>query len=193
VKKWKEVPFEEPAADAPETVVEEAADSTAPEEPQAPELEVIETLDYKALYEASDKQRAELMDRLMRTMADFDNFRKRVAKEKLTIFDDGARDALEKLLPVFDNLDRAMEAPEGTGDSLRKGIEMTQRQLGEILKNAGLEPVPAVGQPFDPNMHHAVAHVEDEAVGESVVVAELLKGYKYKDKVLRPSMVKVAN
>ncbi|MDR1643573.1 MAG: nucleotide exchange factor GrpE [Clostridiales bacterium] len=193
MKKWKEVPFEEPAADAPETVVEEAADSTAPEEPQAPELEVIETLDYKALYEASDKQRAELMDRLMRTMADFDNFRKRVAKEKLTIFDDGARDALEKLLPVFDNLDRAMEAPEGTGDSLRKGIEMTQRQLGEILKNAGLEPVPAVGQPFDPNMHHAVAHVEDEAVGESVVVAELLKGYKYKDKVLRPSMVKVAN
>jgi molecular chaperone GrpE len=189
VKKWKEVPFEEAAPE----VLEEAAETAVPEEPSAPELEVIETPDCKALLEASEKQKAELMDRLMRTMADFDNFRKRVAKEKLTIFDDGARDALEKLLPVFDNLDRAMEAPEGNGDSLRKGIEMTQRQLGEILKNAGLEAVPAVGQPFDPNMHHAVAHVEDESVGESVVVAELLKGYKYKDKVLRPSMVKVAN
>jgi molecular chaperone GrpE len=197
VKKWKD--GKEPIEKEP--IEEEAELAGAPEEetlPEGeaalePEPEVVEEPDYKTAYEEKEKQCVELLDRLQRSLAEFDNFRKRTIKEKLSIYDDGARDAYEKLLPVFDNLDRAMDVPDGKDSPLYKGIEMTLRQLGEIMKSAGLEAVPTVGQVFDPNVHHAVAHVEDESVGEGIVVAELQKGYKYKEKVLRPSMVKVAN
>jgi molecular chaperone GrpE len=147
----------------------------------------------KALLEEKEKERQDLIDRLQRTMAEFDNFRKRTLKEKMAIYDDGARDAYERLLPVFDNLERALEAPEGKDGSLRKGIEMTLKQLGDALKSAGVEAIPSLGEVFDPNVHHAVAHVEDESAGESVVVEVLQKGYRHQGKVIRPSMVKVAN
>lgn len=141
------------------------------------------------------RQNVDLMDRLQRVMAEFDNFRKRTLKEKASMYDDGVRDALEKLLPVTDNLERALASAsaEDQESGLYKGIEMTFRQWNEIIEKMGIAPAPGEGEAFDPNVHNAVAHVEDDALGESVIAEVLQKGYIYKDKVLRPSMVKVAN
>jgi len=150
-------------------------------------------VDWEATVREQEKITADLMDRLQRNMAEFDNYRKRTIKEKSVIYDDGVKDAIEKLLPVVDNFERALAAADDKENGLYKGIEMTFRQLSDILKRMGVEAVPGEGEPFNPNVHHAVAHVEDETLGESVVTEVLQKGYKYKDKVLRPGMVKVAN
>jgi len=138
---------------------------------------------------------ADLTDRLKRSMAEFDNFRKRSEKEKATMFDMGARSIVEKILPVVDNFERAMVAApkEGDGKAFADGITMIYNQLKKTLEDLGVKPIDCVGQPFDPNFHNAVMHVEDESLGENVVAEELLKGYMYKDSVLRHSMVKVAN
>jgi molecular chaperone GrpE len=114
-------------------------------------------------------------------------------KEKASMYDDGVRDTIEKLLPVVDNLERALTAADNKESGLYKGLDMTFRQLSELLTHIGIEPLPGQGAAFDPNMHNAVAHVEDESLGENIIVEELQKGYKYRDRVLRPSMVKVAN
>ena len=152
-----------------------------------------EAIDWEYAASEKEQQNLELVDRLQRTMAEFDNFRKRTIKEKASIYNDGVKDTIEQLLPVVDNFERAMSSSEDKENSLYKGLEMIYRQLCELLKGMGVEPVPGVGESFDHNVHHAVAHVEDETFGESVITEELLKGYKIKDKVLRPSMVKVAN
>lgn len=135
----------------------------------------------------------ELLDRLQRTMAEFDNFRKRTAKEKASMYGDGVRDAIEKLLPVIDNFERAMEAAPDRQGSFYTGVEMIYRQLTAALGEIGVEVLPGAGEAFDLNIHHAVAHVDDPAYGENIVIEELQKGYKYKDRVIRHSMVKVAN
>ena len=134
-----------------------------------------------------------LTDRLQRTMAEFDNFRKRTAKEKASMYDNGVRDAVEKFLPVADNLERALlsvESAEDRESPVYKGVEMIFRQTNQILCDMGLEPLPGEGEPFDPNCHDAVAS-EGEGDGEAVVAEVLQKGYRYGDKVVRPSMVKV--
>ena len=139
---------------------------------------------------------AEAQDRFQRTLAEFDNFRKRTMKEKASMYDDGVRDTIEKLLPIFDNLERAISSVDGKvseDDPLLKGVKLTERQLKEILAAMGVEEIKALGEKFDPNVHAAVAHVDDEAYGENEVILDMLKGYKYKDKVIRHSMVKVAN
>ncbi len=139
---------------------------------------------------------AEAQDRFQRTLAEFDNFRKRTMKEKASMYDDGVRDTIEKLLPIFDNLERAIGSVEGKvdeNDPLFKGVKLTDKQLKEILASMGVEEIKALGEKFDPNLHAAVAHVDDENYGENEVIIEMLKGYKYKDKVIRHSMVKVAN
>lgn len=135
----------------------------------------------------------ELLDRLQRTMAEFDNFRKRTAKEKASMYSDGVRDAIEKLLPVIDNFERAMEAAPDQQGSFYTGVEMIYRQLTAALDEIGVEVLPGAGEAFDLNIHHAVAHVDDPAYGENIVIEELQKGYKYKDRVIRHVMVKVAN
>ncbi len=139
---------------------------------------------------------AEAQDRFQRTLAEFDNFRKRTMKEKASMYDDGVRDTIEKLLPIFDNLERAISSVDGKvseDDPLLKGVKLTERQLKEILAAMGVEEIKALGEKFDPNVHAAVAHVDDDAYGGNEVVLDMLKGYKYKDKVIRHSMVKVAN
>lgn len=139
---------------------------------------------------------AEAQDRFQRTLAEFDNFRKRTMKEKASMYDDGVRDTIEKLLPMFDNLERAISSVEGKvdeNDPLLKGVKLTDKQLKEILAAMGVEEIKALGEKFDPNLHAAVAHVDDENYGENEVIYDMLKGYKYKDKVIRHSMVKVAN
>ncbi len=139
---------------------------------------------------------ADMQDKFQRTLAEFDNFRKRTSKEKASMYDDGVRDTIEKLLPIYDNLERAIASVDGKvdeNDPLLKGVKMTDKQLKEILAAMGVEEIKALGEKFDPNLHAAVAHVEDENFGENEVVLDMMKGYKYKEKVIRHSMVKVAN
>lgn len=180
------------AAEADETPEEAAAKAAAME------AEVGEAFSDENLEEKQDKKDiaiADLTDRLKRSMAEFDNFRKRSEKEKATMFDMGTRSIVEKILPVVDNFERAMVAApkEGDGKAFADGITMIYNQLKKTLEDLGVKPIDCVGQPFDPNFHNAVMHVEDESLGENVVAEELLKGYMYKDSVLRHSMVKVAN
>lgn len=180
------------ATEADETP-EEAAAKAAAMEAEAREAFSDENLEEKQ--DKKDIAIADLTDRLKRSMAEFDNFRKRSEKEKATMFDMGARSIAEKILPVVDNFERAMVAApkEGDGKAFADGITMIYNQLKKTLEDLGVKPIDCVGQAFDPNFHNAVMHVEDESLGENVVAEELLKGYMYKDSVLRHSMVKVAN
>ena len=139
-----------------------------------------------------DQQIADLTDRLQRTMAEFDNFRKRTEKEKASMYIIGAKEIVEKILPVVDNFERGLATAQ-EGDAFADGMKMIYKQLMTTLDELGVKPIEAVGQPFDPNYHNAVMHVEDESLGENVVAEELQKGYTYKDFVIRHSMVKVAN
>lgn len=182
----------QPDLESEETPEEAAAKSAAME------AEVKEAFSDENLEEKQDKKDiaiADLTDRLKRSMAEFDNFRKRSEKEKATMFDMGVGSIAEKILPVVDNFERAMAAApkEGDGKAFAEGIAMIYNQLKKTLEDLGVKPIDCVGQPFDPNFHNAVMHVEDESLGENVVAEELLKGYMYKDSVLRHSMVKVAN
>jgi len=139
-----------------------------------------------------DKE-SEMEDRYKRTLAEFDNYRKRTIKEMSARYDDGVRAACEKLLPMVDNFHRALHAHENK-DSFYQGVAMIARQFDGILSDLGVEPIALEpGDKFDPNFHNAVAHVEDENFGQNEVVEELQKGYIHRDKVLRYSMVKVAN
>lgn len=142
-----------------------------------------------------DAQIEELTDRLRRTMAEFDNFRKRTEKEKSAMFEIGAKDIVERILPVIDNFERGLASvPEDAkGSAFAEGMEMIYKQLLKNLEEAGVKPIDATGQPFDPNFHNAVMHIEDENLGENVVAQELQKGYMYRDSVVRHSMVQVAN
>jgi molecular chaperone GrpE len=142
-----------------------------------------------------DEKIEELTDRLQRSMAEFDNFRKRTDKEKSAMFEIGAKDIIERILPVADNFERGLAAiPEEEKDSaFADGMEKIYRQLVKALDEAGVKPIEAVGQPFNPDFHNAVMHIEDESLGENVVAQELLKGYTYRDTVVRHSMVQVAN
>ena len=139
-----------------------------------------------------DQQIADLTDRLQRTMAEFDNFRKRTEKEKASMYIIGAKEIVEKILPVVDNFERGLATAQ-EGDAFADGMKMIYKQLMTTLDELGVKPIEAVGQPFDPNYHNAVMHVEDESLGENVVAEELQKGYTYKYFVIRHSMVKVAN
>ena len=139
-----------------------------------------------------DEKIEELTDRLKRNMAEFDNFRKRTEKEKSSMYVIGAKDIIEKILPVVDNFERGLaQAPQD--DPFADGMEKIYKQLTTTMEGMGVEPIEAVGKEFNPDFHNAVMHVEDESVGENIVVEELQKGYTYKGFVVRHSMVKVAN
>ncbi len=142
-----------------------------------------------------DEEIAELKDQLLRARAEFENFRKRTDKEKSVRFDDGAMFILQKLLPVVDNFERGLaQVPEESkGDPYVEGLEKIYKQLTAMLQESSVTPIEAVGKEFNPELHNAVMHVEDEELGENVVAEEFQKGYSYKDRVLRHSMVKVAN
>ena len=131
-------------------------------------------------------------DRYLRLMAEFDNYKKRSAKERENIYADVRVDTVSKFLPVYDNLERAL-GTETADEAFKKGVEMPFQQLCDVFRSLGVEPIESVGQTFDPNFHNAVMHVEDEAYGEGEIVEEFQKGFKCADKVIRFSMVKVAN
>lgn len=137
----------------------------------------------------------ELEDRVKRQMAEFDNFRKRTDKEKSQMYEIGAKDVIEKILPVVDNFERGLNTAKDSpqDDPFIQGMEMVYKQLMTALEGIGVKPIEAVGKEFDPEFHNAVMHVDDAELGENVVVEELQKGYLYRDSVVRYSMVKVAN
>ena len=142
-----------------------------------------------------DEKIEELTDRLTRQMEEFDNFRKRTDKEKSQMYEIGAKDIIEKILPVVDNFERGLGAvkEEEKEDPFIQGMEKVYKQLMTTLEGAGVKPIEAVGQEFNPDFHNAVMHVEDENFGENIIAEEFQKGYMYRDSVVRHSMVKVAN
>ena len=142
-----------------------------------------------------DEKIEELTDRLTRQMAEFDNFRKRTEKEKSQMYEIGAKDIIDKILPVVDNFERGLNGvkEEEKNDPFIQGMEMVYKQLMTTLEGVGVKPIEAVGQEFNPDFHNAVMHMEDENFGENIVAEEFQKGYMYRDSVVRHSMVKVAN
>lgn len=182
------------ACEMPEEETAEAKDSTEetiPEE-KAGKKKKKEKAPKK---DPKDDKIAELNDRLIRNMAEFDNFRKRTEKEKSQMFEIGAKSIIERMLPVLDNFERglAVLSEEEKETPFAQGVEKIYKQLVTTLEEAGVTAMNAVGKEFDPNFHNAVLHVEDDSVGDNIVVEELQKGYMYHDTVVRYSMVKVAN
>jgi len=155
--------------------------------------EELSTDSNETIEQENDKAYQELLDRYQRSLAEFDNFRKRTLKEKAGAYDSGVQDTVEKLLPIIDNFERALAASEDKEDTFYQGIAMISRQLTGCLADLGVETIGGRGVAFDPNLHYAVAHVEDPEYGANEVIDELQKGYTYKGKVIRPSMVRVAN
>ncbi|MFV0504706.1 MAG: nucleotide exchange factor GrpE [Lachnospirales bacterium] len=138
-----------------------------------------------------EKEKAELKDKLTRNLAEFDNFRKRTTKEKQSMYNEGAKDTIEKLLPTIDNFERALNTSVNKEDKFYIGVNMIFTQLIEQLTAIGVEEVEAMGAEFDPNVHHAVANGESEEYESNHVMEVLQKGYMYKERLLRPAMVKV--
>ncbi len=180
-----------PAAEAPAEAAAVATAEAAAATPTPAAVSAEELAELQQQLEARSRLADEHLDRLRRLTADFENYKRRAQREKEELSLYGAEQFIKTILPVLDNLERALAA---TGDeqALRTGVELTARQLREALARAGVLPIAAAGEQFDPNLHMAVAvDVESEAA-EDTIVAELQRGYKMNDRVLRPSMVKVA-
>ena len=181
-----ELPVEE--APAAEETVEEAPEKESKKKTRKLEAQIDE------LTKQVEQAAAELAaanDKYLRLAAEYDNFRKRSAKEREGVYGDAYADALCALLPIFDNLERAVKYSDG--DSLQQGVALTLKGLATTLEKLGITEIEAEGKPFDPNFHNAVMHVEDDTLGEGVVAEVLQKGYCKGERVLRYAMVKVAN
>lgn len=171
----------------------EAKEQEVDQEIEADDL-VDEKEDLAKKLQNKEEEAKGYLDRLQRTMAEFDNFRKRTTKEKTAMYENGSKEILEAILPILDNFERALSSEkEDKENAFVQGIEMIYKQFKSILEDLGVAEIPAVGQEFNPDFHNAVTHVDDENYGENEVVEEFQKGYMFKDTVLRYSMVKVAN
>ena len=201
-----EVAETEETVEVTEEVTEEVSDdkeeTTETEEPDTGDEVTEEAAEKKGFFKKKEKKDKkdenieELNDRLMRQMAEFDNFRKRSEREKAQMFEIGAKDIVERILPVVDNMERGLAtvpAEELETNAFAQGMEKVYKQFMTVLEAAGVKPIEAVGNEFNPDFHNAVMHVEDEEVGENIVVEEFQKGYMYRESVVRHSMVKVAN
>lgn len=194
-----------------EDIVVETTETETEESEQECEEETDEKLKAEKSKEASEKTKRfgkkekkkdpkdilieELTDKNKRQMAEFDNFRKRTEKEKSAMYEIGAKDIIEKMLPIVDNFERGFDAisEEEKSSPFIEGMEKVFKQLTKALEDAGVKQIETLGQEFDPNLHNAVMHIDDEEFGENVVAQEFQKGYTYRDNVVRHSMVKVAN
>ena len=193
--------LEETEQEAAEDMSQEQTDAQAAE--NQPDDKDVQTDDKKRFFgkkkDKKDKQiedlTAQLDDLRKRNLAEFENCRKRTEKEQSTMFDMGAKSVVEKLLPIIDNFERGFAglSEEQMSDPFVSGMDMVYKQLVKALADMGVEPIEAVGKPFDPNLHNAVMHVEDENLGENTVAQEFQKGYLYHGSVVRHSMVQVAN
>ena len=180
----------------PETEDAEKTAETSDEEPEKESEEgTSKRLFGKKKKDKKDEKIEELTDRVARQMAEFDNFRKRTEREKSQMYEVGAKDIIEKILPIVDSFERGLAAvaEDQKADPFVDGMDKVYKQLITTLESAGVTPIEAVGKPFDPEFHNAVMHIDDESLEENIVVEEFQKGYMYKDSVVRHSMVKVAN
>jgi len=173
----------------PEDIKEEAEDING-----EPDFR-IELENIKRELEEKTKQCADYFDKLQRIAAEFDNFKKRSVKEKEALYADAVCDVVSAFLPVLDNVERALAAisEDSSAQALKDGVDMVFKQFKDAMKSIGVEEIAALNEQFDPKLHNAVMHVEDEAYGSNTVIEEFQKGYIYKDRVIRYSMVKVAN
>ncbi|HJB45579.1 MAG TPA: nucleotide exchange factor GrpE [Candidatus Mediterraneibacter surreyensis] len=185
---------QENAAEAGEAE-ESGNDADGSSEEQSSKTEKKKLFGKKNKKDKKDEKIDELTDRLTRQMAEFDNFRKRTEKEKSQMYEIGAKDIIEKILPIVDNFERGLASmPEDEkATPFAEGMEKIYKQLMTTLEGIGVKPIEAVGQEFNPDFHNAVMHVEDEELGENIIAEEFQKGYMYRDSVVRHSMVKVAN
>jgi len=142
--------------------------------------------------EQMKEQLAQQEDKYLRLAAEYDNYRKRTAKEKESIWTEVKADTAAAFLPVYDNLERAIKQ-ETADEAYKKGVEMTMNQIKEVFSKLGIEEIPALGEPFDPNLHNAVMHIDDENFGENTIAEVFQAGFRCGEKVIRFSMVKVAN
>ena len=190
-KSAAETESEEAEAEETEETSEEAGSGDAKEDTEKKTGKKL----FSKKKDKKDEKIEELTDKLTRQMAEFDNFRKRTEKEKSQMYEIGAKDIIEKILPVVDNFERGLDAvkEEDKEDPFVQGMEKVYKHLLTTLEGIEVKPIEAVGQPFDPNFHNAVMHVEDENFGENIVAEEFQKGYTYRDSVVRHTMVKVAN
>ncbi len=190
---------EEQADTSAEDTAEAEAETEASEEAdaceEAEEKGLKKKFGRKNKKDKKDEKIEELTDKLTRHMAEFDNFRKRTDKEKSQMYEIGAKDIIEKILPVVDNFERGLASvkEEERSNPYAEGMEKIYKQLMTTLEEIGVKAIEAVGQEFNPDFHNAVMHVEDEELGENIVAEEFQKGYTYRDSVVRHSMVKVAN
>ena len=193
-KAYKEAE-EQDTEETVEEAAEEAAEPTEETEGSEEGSGFMKKFGRKNKKDKKDEKIEELTDRLTRQMAEFDNFCKRTEKEKSQMYEIGAKDIIEKILPVVDNFERGIAAvpEEEKSNPFAEGMEKIYKQLMTTLEEIGVKPIEAVGQEFDPDFHNAVMHVEDEEVGENIITEEFQKGYLYRDSVVRHSMVKVAN
>ncbi len=195
--------LEETEQEAVEDISEQTEAEVSEEQPEDKDAQTDDKSDKKRLFgkkkDKKDKQieelTAQLEDLRKRNLAEFENFRKRSEKEKSTMFDMGAKSVIEKLLPIIDNFERGFAgvSEEQMSDPFVSGMDMVYKQMQKALADMGVEPIEAVGKPFDPNLHNAVMHIEDENLGENTVAQEFQKGYSYHGTVVRHSMVQVAN
>ena len=185
---------QENAAEAGEAE-ESGNDADGSSEEQSSKTEKKKLFGKKNKKDKKDEKIDELTDRLTRQMAEFDNFRKRTEKEKSQMYEIGAKDIIEKILPIVDNFERGLASmpEEEKATPFAEGMEKIYKQLMTTLEGIGVKPIEAVGQEFNPDFHNAVMHVEDEKLGENIIAEEFQKGYMYRDSVVRHSMVKVAN
>jgi molecular chaperone GrpE len=195
-EKTEDVSAEESVSEE-ETISEEtsAEESTSEETTSEDEAKTAFKDRKKKKKDKKEEKIEELNDRLLRNMAEFENFRNRSEKEKSAMFEIGAKSVVEKILPVMDNFERGFQAvsDEEKESPFIKGFEAVYKQFATALEEIGVTPIEAVGKEFDPNLHNAVMHEEDESMGANMVSEELQKGYMYKDSVVRHSMVKVVN
>ena len=170
----------------PETETEATSDIDTDKEKELQEI--------KAKLEEQIKKNDDYFNRMQRLAAEFDNYKKRTAREKESLYLDAVADVVAAFLPVADNLDRALKAASESSDQpLKEGVELVHKQMRDVLKKLEVEEIKSVGEKFNPDLHNAVMHVTDDSVGENVIVEEFQKGYMVRDRVIRYSMVKVAN
>lgn len=192
-KKKKDIPAQEPENENTAPVTEETANTEAAVEETAPETFTV-TKEQMEKMEGLAKLVADVNDKYLRLAAEYDNYRKRTAKEKEGIYANAKIDTIKGMLPVYDNLERGLaQFGAEDDDPHKKGLEMIFNQYKEALTKLGVTPIDCVGKEFDPERHNAVMHIEDESCGENTVVEVLQQGFMLGDKVLRFAIVKVAN
>lgn len=194
-EKAEGAPTEEDAEESEEAQEGEAdSDADETEDAESEDKKKEGSKLFKKKKDKKDEKIEELNDKYTRLFAEFDNFRKRSEKEKKAMFEVGAKSVIEKVLPIIDSFERGLATiPDEEKNGFAEGMDKVYKQLITSLEEVGVKQIEAVGQEFDPNLHNAVMHIEDESLGENIVAEELQKGYIYRETVVRHSMVKVAN